>query len=120
MNAFSFYSNDEGHVDVRHTDYSREVVSMFRTEYEWIARPVWVIIGDIAIPGSLHNFPHSQPGVLNPDGHLCIHFTGTVLRNYPHTAGARWQQHNSQNAVTEAIKAWENPIEWRYQLNSDS
>jgi len=111
LRVIHIYDKDSGHLDVvPATSCDREAISTFRTRYTWGARPKLVTVGDHIIPASLHNFPHSSNnGGLDPNGHLCLHFLGTIVLNDS-------QQENSQAAVEEAKKARANLVARKVNL----
>jgi len=68
--------------------------------WSWAARPVWVHLGDRTIAASINGMPHDVdfiPGN-GMNGHLCLHFHGTVTNNQRYQADLR-------NAIAEAYAA---------------
>jgi len=68
--------------------------------WSWAARPVWVTIGDRTIAAALNGMPHAGSTISgnNMNGHLCLHFGGTVTNNKSY-------QQDLRNAVQEAFNA---------------
>ena len=68
----------------------------------WVARPVWVLLGDRLIAGSLHGMPHDVSWINGNgmDGHLCLHFNGSTTSSTSASYRA-----DLQNAVQEAWAA---------------
>jgi len=68
--------------------------------WAWDPRPVWVTINGRTIAASLNGMPHSGSTISgnNMNGHLCLHFGGTVTENKSY-------QQDLRNAVDEAYKA---------------
>ena len=71
--------------------------------WSWAARPVWVHLGDRVIAASINGMPHAGdfiPGN-GMNGHLCLHFHGTITNNQRYQADLR-------NAIQEAYNAGRN------------
>ena len=68
--------------------------------WAWDPRPVWVTIGSRTIAASLNGQPHDISTIKDNgmDGHLCLHFHGTVTNNKSY-------QKDLNNAVMEAWRA---------------
>ena len=73
------------HADVETvTAYDTELLfQAFGGIKTWVARPVWVTLGDRTISAALHSMPHAGWVVQgnNMDGHLCLHFYGSTTHN---------------------------------------
>ena len=91
-----------GHADVEPlTAADTETILRSRNGvWAWAPRPVWVTIGDRTIAASLNGMPHAGSTISgnNMNGHLCLHFGGTVTNNKSY-------QQDLRNAVDEAYKA---------------
>jgi len=68
--------------------------------WAWAPRPVWVTIGNRTIAASLNGMPHAGSTIATNgmNGHLCLHFAGTVTNNKSY-------QNDLRNAVMEAYNA---------------
>ena len=70
--------------------------------WSWAARPVWVIVGDRIIAGSIHAMPHDVSTI--PDngmnGHVCLHFYGSTT-----SSTSESYRQDLKNAVMEAYNA---------------
>ena len=90
------------HADVE-TSTQRDTDIKFQTRdgrWSCAARPVWVHLGDRVIAASINGMPHDVdfiPGN-GMNGHLCLHFHGTVTNNQRYQADLR-------NAIAEAYAA---------------
>jgi len=91
-----------GHADVEPvTREDTETILRSRNGvWAWDPRPVWVKIGDRTIAASLNGMPHDVSTISDNgmDGHLCLHFMGTVTNNKSY-------ERDLNNAVMEAWKA---------------
>jgi len=91
-----------GHADVEPLT-AADTETMLRSRngvWAWAPRPVWVTIGDRTIAASLNGMPHAGSTISgnNMNGHLCLHFGGTVTNNKSY-------QQDLRNAVDEAYRA---------------
>jgi len=91
-----------GHADVE-PPTKEDTDTIYRTRngvWSWDARPVWVIIGDRTLAASLNGQPHAGSTISNNgmNGHLCLHFNGTVTNSKSY-------QKDLNNAVIEAWNA---------------
>jgi uncharacterized protein YgiM (DUF1202 family) len=91
-----------GHADVEPLTQA-DTDAILRTRngvWSWSARPVWVTIGDRTIAAALNGMPHAGSTIRTNgmDGHLCLHFNGTVTNNKSY-------QRDLNNAVMEAWNA---------------
>lgn len=68
--------------------------------WAWDPRPVWVTIGERTIAASLNGKPHAGSTISGNgmNGHLCLHFNGTVTNS-------KTYQRDLNNAVMEAFNA---------------
>jgi len=68
--------------------------------WAWDPRPVWVTISGRTVAASLNGMPHAGSTISgnNMNGHLCLHFGGTVTNNKSYQSDLR-------NAVLEAFNA---------------
>jgi len=91
-----------GHADVEPvTQADTDII--FRTRdsrWSWAARPVWVTIGGRTIAASINGMPHAGSTISGNgmDGHLCLHFWGTITNNKSY-------ERDLNNAVMEAFNA---------------
>ena len=91
-----------GHADVEPLTRA-DTDAIFKSRngvWAWDPRPVWVIIGNRIIAASLNGQPHDVSTIKDNgmNGHLCLHFHGTVTNNKSY-------QKDLNNAVIEAWKA---------------
>jgi len=91
-----------GHADVEPVTQA-DTDTIFQTRngrWSWAARPVWVTLGGRTIAASINGMPHDVSTISGNgmDGHLCLHFWGTVTNN------ARYGR-DLNNAVMEAYNA---------------
>ena len=91
-----------GHADVEPpTRADTEAISRSRNGvWAWAPRPVWVTIGDRTFAAALNGMPHGGSTISGNgmDGHLCLHFAGTVTRSQSYQRALR-------AAVQEAFDA---------------
>ena len=68
--------------------------------WAWDPRPVWVTISGRTVAASINGMPHAGSTISgnNMNGHLCLHFGGTVTNNKSY-------QNDLRNAVQEAYNA---------------
>ena len=68
--------------------------------WAWAPRPVWVTIGDRTFAAALNGMPHAGSTIPGNgmNGHLCLHFNGTVTNS-------KTYQRDLNNAVVEAWNA---------------
>ena len=68
--------------------------------WSWAARPVWVHLGGRTIAASINGMPHDVDFIAGNgmNGHLCLHFHGTITNNQRYQADLR-------NAIAEAYAA---------------
>jgi len=91
-----------GHLDVEPPTQA-DTDAIFRTRngvWSWAARPVWVTVGDRTYAAALNGMPHDVSTIRDNgmNGHLCLHFGGTVTNSQSY-------QRDLRNAVTEAYNA---------------
>jgi len=91
-----------GHADVEPVTQS-DTDTMFRIRdgrWSWAARPVWVTLGGRTIAASINGMPHAGSTISNNgmNGHLCLHFWGTITNN-------KGYERDLNNAVMEAFNA---------------
>ena len=91
-----------GHFDVEtstqaDTDIMFEV---FGNKWSWATRPVWVHVDGRTFAAAIHGMPHPADWIADNgmDGHVCLHFHGTITRNPRFQADLR-------SSVMEAFKA---------------
>jgi uncharacterized protein YgiM (DUF1202 family) len=88
-----------GHADVEPitTTDTDTILRSRNGVWAWAPRPVWVTIGDRTIAAALNGMPHGGSTISNNgmNGHLCLHFYGTVTRSQTY-------QRDLNNAVREA------------------
>ena len=98
LRAFSL----SGHADVEPpTRADTDAILRSRNGvWAWAPRPVWVTIGDRTFAAALNGMPHDVSTISGNgmNGHLCLHFAGTVTRSQSY-------QRNLRNAVQEAFDA---------------
>jgi hypothetical protein len=91
-----------GHADVEPvTRADTEAILRSRNGvWAWAPRPVWVTIGNRTIAAALNGMPHAGSTIHDNgmNGHLCLHFGGTV-------ANSPTYQRDLRNAVMEAWNA---------------
>jgi len=91
-----------GHADVEPlTKEDTEAILRSRNGvWAWAPRPVWVTIGDRTIAASMNGMPHDVSTISDNgmNGHLCLHFNGTVTNSKSY-------QKDLNNAVMEAWNA---------------
>jgi uncharacterized protein YgiM (DUF1202 family) len=91
-----------GHADVEPvTRADTEAILRSRNGvWAWAPRPVWVTIGNRTVAAALNGMPHAGSTIPNNgmNGHLCLHFGGTV-------ANSPTYQRDLRNAVMEAWNA---------------
>ena len=91
-----------GHADVE-PPTKEDTDTIYNTRngvWSWDARPVWVIIGDRTLAASMNGQPHAGSTISGNgmNGHLCLHFNGTVTNSKSY-------QKDLNNAVMEAWNA---------------
>ena len=91
-----------GHADVEPLTQA-DTDTILRTRngvWSWSARPVWVTIGNRTIAAALNGMPHAGSTISGNgmNGHLCLHFGGTVTNSKSYQA-------NLRAAVQEAFDA---------------
>jgi len=90
------------HADVEPpTAEDTEIISRTRNGvWAWDPRPVWVVLGDRTIAAALNGMPHAGSTISgnNMNGHLCLHFGGTITNSKSY-------QKNLREAVLEAWNA---------------
>jgi len=91
-----------GHADVE-PPTKEDTDTIYNTRngvWSWDARPVWVIIGDRTLAAALNGQPHAGSTISGNgmNGHLCLHFNGTVTNSKSY-------QKDLNNAVIEAWNA---------------
>jgi len=91
-----------GHIDVEPPTQA-DTDAIFKTRngvWSWAARPVWVTVGDRTFAAALNGMPHDVSTIRDNgmDGHLCLHFNGTVTNSQSY-------QRDLRNAVMEAFNA---------------
>ena len=91
-----------GHADVEPvTQADTDTISRTRDgTWSWAARPVWVTIGNRTLAASMNGMPHAGSTISNNgmNGHLCLHFWGTITNNKSY-------EKDLNNAVMEAFNA---------------
>ena len=91
-----------GHADVEPLTAAdtATILATHNGVWAWDPRPVWVVIDGRTIAASLNGQPHDVSTIKdnNMDGHLCLHFHGTVTNSKSY-------QKDLNNAVIEAWKA---------------
>jgi len=91
-----------GHADVEPlTAADTETILRSRNGvWAWTPRPVLVTLGDRTVAAALNGMPHAGSTISGNgmDGHLCLHFGGTVTNNKSY-------QQDLRNAVTEAYNS---------------
>jgi len=91
-----------GHADVEPvTQADTDTISRTRGgTWSWAARPVWVTIGNRTLAASLNGMPHAGSTISNNgmNGHLCLHFWGTITNNKSY-------EKDLNNAVMDAFNA---------------
>jgi len=91
-----------GHADVEPpTQADTDTILKTRNgAWAWAPRPVWVTTGGRTIAAALNGQPHSGSTISNNgmNGHLCLHFNGTVTNS-------KTYQRDLNNAVIEAWNA---------------
>ena len=91
-----------GHADVEPpTQADTDAILRSRNGvWAWAPRPVWVTIGDRTFAAALNGMPHDVSTISGNgmNGHLCLHFAGTVTRSQSY-------QRDLRNAVQEAFDA---------------
>jgi len=96
----SFSKN--GHADVEPvTQTDTDTILQTRGgTWSWAARPVWVTIGNRTIAASMNGMPHAGSTISKNgmNGHLCLHFWGTITNNKSY-------EKDLNNAVMEAFNA---------------
>jgi uncharacterized protein YgiM (DUF1202 family) len=100
FNLISFSKG--GHADVEPPTIE-DTEAIFRSRngvWAWAPRPVWVTIGDRTIAAALNGMPHAGSTIATNgmNGHLCLHFNGTVTNSQSY-------QRSLNNAVIEAWNA---------------
>ncbi|MCL2228010.1 MAG: SH3 domain-containing protein [Oscillospiraceae bacterium] len=91
-----------GHADVEPVT-QRDTDTIFDIRggtWSWSARPVWVTIGGRTVAASINGMPHGGSTISGNgmNGHLCLHFHGTVTNNQRYQADLR-------SAVMEAYNS---------------
>ena len=91
-----------GHADVEPVAQA-DTDTMYRIrdgKWSWAARPVWVTLGNRTVAASINGMPHAGSTISNNgmDGHLCLHFWGTITNNKSY-------EKDLNNAVMEAFNA---------------
>ena len=91
-----------GHLDVEPPTRA-DTDAIFRSRngvWSWAARPVWVTVGDRTFAAALNGMPHDVSNIRDNgmNGHLCLHFAGTVTNSQSY-------QRDLRNAVAEAFNA---------------
>jgi len=91
-----------GHVDVEPPTQT-DTDAIFRTRngvWSWAPRPVWVTVNGRTLAGALNGMPHDVSTIRDNgmNGHLCLHFDGTVTNSQSYQADLR-------NVVLEAFNA---------------
>jgi len=91
-----------GHADVEPPTRA-DTDAIFRSRngvWAWSPRPVWVTIGDRTFAAALNGMPHAGSTISDNgmNGHLCLHFAGTVTRSQSYQRALR-------AAVQEAFDA---------------
>ena len=82
-----------GHADVESlTAEDTDIIYRSRDGiWSWDARPVWVTIDGRTLAASINGNPHAGSTISdnNMNGHLCLHFTGTVTNSKSYQADLR-------------------------------
>ena len=91
-----------GHADVEPPTRA-DTDAIFRSRggvWAWSPRPVWVTIGNRTFAAALNGMPHAGSTISGNgmNGHLCLHFAGTVTRSQSYQRALR-------AAVQEAFDA---------------
>ena len=89
-----------GHLDVEPpTQADTDAILRSRNGvWSWTPRPVWVTVGNRTFAAALNGMPHDVSTISNNgmDGHLCLHFGGTVTNSQSY-------QRDLRAAVLEAF-----------------
>jgi len=91
-----------GHIDVEPPTRA-DTDAILRTRngvWSWAARPVWVTTGGRTFAAALNGMPHDVSTIRDNgmNGHLCLHFGGTVTNSKSY-------QQDLRNAVQEAYNS---------------
>ena len=91
-----------GHADVEPISKAdTDTISNTRNgTWSWAARPVWVTLGNRTVAAAMNGMPHAGSTISDNgmNGHLCLHFWGTVTNNKSY-------EKDLNNAVMEAFNA---------------
>jgi hypothetical protein len=72
------------HADVE-TLTAADTALLFRAAggASWNGRPVWVTVGERTFAAAIHSMPHDVSTIQNNnmDGHICLHFYGSITHN---------------------------------------
>ena len=103
-----------GHADVEPlTAEDTEIIYKTRDGvWSWDARPVWVTIDGRTLAASINGNPHAGSTIADNEmnGHLCLHFTGTVTNSKSYQADLR----SAIEIAWEASLVKVVPIDHRY------